>query len=113
MMTHECRTVSTFGPVSASCVSAPGWKTTGLIRTRQDVIRVHRIPAPTYSVSLFGQCRLFRDVDGIRMQIVNVLRDHHPLRVIPGAVTDPGARIGAGIAAWKRCAQVCAPVGEG
>src|SRR5262249_17565164 len=70
-------------------------------------MHVHRIPAPTYSVSLFGQCRLFRDVDGVRMQIVNALRDHDPLRVIPGAVTDPVARIYARIAAWKRCAQVC------
>ena len=65
-------------------------------------MRVHRIPAPTYSVSLFAQRRLFRDVDRIRMQIVNVLRDHDPLRVIPGAVTDPVARIYAGIAAGTR-----------
>ena len=104
MMTHDRRTVSTLGPVAASCVSTRGRKPTGWIRARQDVMHVHRIPAPTYSVSLFGQCRLFRDVDGIRMQIVNVLRDHDPLRVIPGAVTNPVARIYARIAAWKRCA---------
>src|SRR5262245_24659570 len=84
MMAHDRRTVSTLGPVAASCVSARGRKPTGWVRARQDVMHVHRIPAPTYSVPLFGQCRLFRDVDGIRMQIVNVLRDHDPLALYQG-----------------------------
>jgi hypothetical protein len=46
MMTHDRRTVSTLGPVAASCVSTRGRKPTGWIRARQDVMHVHRIPAP-------------------------------------------------------------------
>src|SRR4051812_18351657 len=67
MMAQDRRPVSPLGPVAAGGIAARRREPTGRIRAGQDIVHIHRIPAPAYGLTLLAQGRLFRDVDGVRM----------------------------------------------
>src|SRR5690606_34529182 len=59
--------------------------------------------------ALLAQRLLLAEVVVLAMQIVDILGDHHALRVVPGAVADPVAGVHSSLAALGRRAEICAP----
>src|SRR5262245_28452906 len=112
VMTHDGRAFAALGPVPAGGVATSRREIAHWVRAGQNIMLVRLIAAPLDGLALLAQRRLLGEIDVVRVQVVQALRDHHALGVVPRALADAIARIDAGVAAGKGRAQVSAPIGE-
>src|SRR5262245_16354652 len=86
------------GPVAAGTILARRQRTAIGLRTRQDVMSVGRLGASVDRFALLAQRRLLVDLVVGAVQVVDVLRDHLALGVLPRPAADAVARIDGGAA---------------
>ena len=110
MVADDRRAFAALRPVAAGRVAARGGEAPLRIGAGQDVVHVHLVAAAWHRLALLGERGLLVDVRVLRMQILQVFRDHRALRVVPGAFADALARAHPRIAARQPRAQVRLPV---
>src|SRR6185436_1053940 len=98
-------------PVAARRVRRIGSGVRGPVRLRpgEDVVLVRRVAAPGDHLAPLGERRVLLDVVPVAVQLGDVVRDEHALRVVPGPVANPVLRVDRRVAGRPVLAQVGVP----
>src|SRR5262249_60604660 len=92
VMAEHRRPLAALGPVAAGPILAGRERGAVRLGARQDVVHVGRVAPPVDRVALLGERRLLGDVV-LAVQLGEVLGDHDPLGVLPGAGADAVAGV--------------------
>src|SRR5262249_56211403 len=79
------------------------------LRARHDVVSVRRVAAPVHRLALLVERRLLADLVAGAVEVVDVLRDHLALGVLPRALPNPVARVDGRRAAGGLGAEIRVP----
>src|SRR5262245_1690676 len=93
-------------PVVAGHVDVGRKRAAVHLRAGQDVVLVGRVAAALDHLALLVQRRLLVDLGVVAMQILDVLRDHHALGIVPGTAADAIARIDRRGARRRKVAEI-------
>src|SRR5262245_50131625 len=93
MMSHHGGALGALGPVATGAVVARRERAAVRLRPGQHVVPVGRVGAAVDRLALLGERRLLADLVVRAVEVIDILRDHLALGVLPGSAADAVARV--------------------